>query len=182
MLTGMLGEYAAATALLLLVAPVVFLAAWQDLKEFHISNRLQIAGLAIFFVGCLFLLPLAEIPWRLLGGLIVFVIGLALFSLKAMGGGDAKLLTVLALFVPANEAHIALLALATGAIASLVLMGVIVLMRHFSLTLDSPSLGKVKEWEVWSGAFHVPYGAAIASGYTLYVAIRILGGGAPIGG
>ena len=174
-MVSLLGPYGAETAFLFCIAPVVFLATWTDLRTFKIPNALPLVGLAIFALTCMIFLPLAEIPGRLLGGLIVFLVCFILFSIRQMGGGDAKLLPVVALFVPGEDALAVAIMLAVSGLACLVLAGAVALTRRMSLSLDSPFWGEVSDWEIWSGGRHVPYALAMGATLALYLFLRLIG-------
>jgi len=173
-MVGLLGTEGAATALLFCIAPVVFLATWTDLRTFKIPNILPLAGLAIFALTCMIFLPLAEIPDRLLGGLVVFVVCFILFSIRQMGGGDAKLLPVVALFIPGEDALAVTIILAASGASCLVLAGAVALTRRMPWNLDSPFWGEVSEWEIWSSGRHVPYGLAMGAALALYIFVRLV--------
>lgn len=164
----LLGRHGAETALVICIAPVVFLAVWTDLKSFRIPNALSVAGLAIFAVTCTIFLPLSEIPGRLIGAGVVLLIGFILFSIGAMGGGDAKLGTVIALFIPGYDALSVLLAVS---VCGLVGLAVIRLMAPRAHSLP---LGDAAEWQVWSNRKHFPFGYAMGGALTLYVVARLL--------
>jgi Flp pilus assembly protein protease CpaA len=70
-------------------------AAKQDLKTHEIEN-----WLTYFVIGIGVLWSLVVNPPNLLAGVIVFVICLALYKTKAIGGGDVKLFTGLTLISP----------------------------------------------------------------------------------
>jgi len=167
-MVGLLGADGAETALVLCIAPVVFLATWTDLREFRIPNALPLAGLVIFALTAVIFLPLAEIPSRLLGGLAVFVICFILYFARAMGGGDAKLLPVIALFVPGRDGLALLIMLAVCGLAG------IAVIRLLAPRVASLSMGSAAEWKVWSTRSHFPYAYAMAGALALYIVLRLL--------
>lgn len=68
-------------------------AAFSDMLSMTIPNRVSI----ILFLTFLIIAPFTDltgidIAWHLAAGLIVLVVCFALFSINAMGGGDAKVL------------------------------------------------------------------------------------------
>ena len=69
---------------------------WRDAAEYTISNHLNAFVLALFIVG-LFVLPIAAMHAVTVAA-IVFAVGLVLFNLGLMGGGDVKLIAVLSLW------------------------------------------------------------------------------------
>ena len=74
-----------------------------DLTSMTIRNRVSI-GLTLGFVlfAPLLGLPLADYVWHLAVGGITLIITFALFCLRAMGGGDAKLIAATALWFGPN--------------------------------------------------------------------------------
>lgn len=86
------------------VTAVLAAAAFTDIRSRLIPNILPILLLALFAVA-LFVDPSlrADLPGRLAAGLIVFVVGFALFATGVMGGGDVKLFAALALWRPLGE-------------------------------------------------------------------------------
>lgn len=169
----LLGQRGAETALVLCIAPVALLASWHDLREFRIPNSLSLAGLVIFALTCVIFLPLSEIPSRLIGAGFVFLVCFVMFAAGAMGGGDAKLLPVVALFIPGYDAMAVLMALAVSGLACVAFMGAVSLGRRLSIGVPPRFLGEVADWQVWSGGKHVPYALAISVALTLYVVARL---------
>ena len=86
---------------LLLVCPVLLACAWTDVRQMRIPNALVIAAFAVF-VATVPVIGLEAALWRLLAGVITFVICFGLFAARLIGGGDAKLFPVMILFVPAT--------------------------------------------------------------------------------
>lgn len=99
------------------LAIALLVAAVTDIRRRQIDNWLN-AGIALaaplfwFAQG----LSLAAIGWQLATTLAAFVVLAAMFAIRAMGGGDVKLLTALALWVkPLWFLHLlAVMALAGG--------------------------------------------------------------------
>lgn len=84
--------------LALFVAPLVVGAAF-DLWRFRIPNAVTGAMLALFPVAGLAAGQPVEWLWHAAAGAVVFVPMAALFAAGIIGGGDAKLLTVTALWL-----------------------------------------------------------------------------------
>ncbi len=87
--------------LLATLAIALLVAAFTDLRRRQIDNWLTIA---IAIAAPLYWLSsgisLADAGFRLLAALITFALLAALFAMRAMGGGDVKLLAALALWFP----------------------------------------------------------------------------------
>lgn len=89
-------------ALLAVLAALLCVAAWTDLRARTISNPLNAAVALLaplwWWATGLALWPDVAIQLGLFAG--VFVLFLGLFALRAMGGGDVKLIAALALWLP----------------------------------------------------------------------------------
>ncbi len=87
--------------LLAALAIALLYAAYTDLRHRRIENRLTIAiALAaplFWWSGGLSLWP--GVAWQLGIAALTFAVTAALFAMRAMGGGDVKLLTALALWI-----------------------------------------------------------------------------------
>lgn len=139
--------------------PLLFLAAltltmlaviYYDMREFIIPNTLCVA-IAMLYLPGFYFLGLDPVNGALTGG-IVLLLGMGLFALKVMGGGDIKLLAVLALWTGWSEVTITFLvymALFGGIFA----IGVLIVRNLVRL----PNLPKIL-----TKGQPIPYGVAIA--------------------
>ncbi len=91
-------EYWMASAFL----PILLATALFDLREMRIPNALSWAGLALFAFWLPFL-GFEDGYYRVLAGLIAFGVCFGLFVAGWLGGGDAKIFPVTALFVPIDH-------------------------------------------------------------------------------
>ncbi len=100
--------------------------AFSDLLSMTIPNRVSIILCAAFLLLAPFAgLGLEAIAWHMLGALIVFLVGFALFAARVMGGGDAKVLAASALwfgFGPDLFAYLIHVTLIGGALTLIFLM------------------------------------------------------------
>jgi prepilin peptidase CpaA len=147
--------------LLLTVFPgIVAFAGAMDLLTLTIPNRISLALIVLFFA----LAPLAglgatDISMHVIAGFSVLVISIGLFSLGWFGGGDAKLLSAVALWVGFEQLlpYLLYVALAGGAV-------VILFLQFRSMPLPRFALA-----QPWAVRLHdrdggVPYGLALAAG------------------
>lgn len=143
--------------LLLALTPVVVVSAISDLRNLKIRNHQVLVALAIFVLLAPFQLDLQEIWMRASVGVATFGIGFALFALRVIGGGDAKMMPVVMLFVPSNEvAHfLQIFAVALGALSLCML-----------LVQRVPAFRRAG-WSSLQGQRHVPVGVAIAISVTI---------------
>ncbi|WP_306133436.1 prepilin peptidase [Roseivivax marinus] len=80
--------------------PLLGAMALGDLRELRIPNRLLVALAAVFALVAPFTVPAPEIGLRVLAAACIFVLCVAAFAAGVVGGGDAKALPILTLFVP----------------------------------------------------------------------------------
>lgn len=133
-------------------------AALIDIETLTIPNWLN-GWLAFLFVPAAILASPGweTIGWHVLVGAIAFVASVALFFLRVYGGGDAKFIPAVLLWVgPAGVAPF----LVATAMAGGLLTVVVVIMRALMPTGYVPGFG-VATFEDRKG---VPYGVAIAAG------------------
>jgi prepilin peptidase CpaA len=151
---------------------VVMVAAMTwDLVRRRIPNALVITGL-VLGAAIRFTVSDASLVHGLMGAGLALVLTFPLFALRAMGGGDVKLFTVVGMFLGPMGFFLALLvsAVAGGAIGLLAAIrsGVIlpVLLRTKDLGVNALTLGRKGERTTLESptAVTVPYGAAIAIG------------------
>jgi prepilin peptidase CpaA len=138
--------------LLLALMPVIAFSAISDLRTLKISNLQVLTALALFVLFAPFLLDSGDLSMRLLVGAATFVIGFVLFAMRVIGGGDAKMMPAVMLFVPSDE--------------------VVLFLRIFAVTLGTVSLCMLVfqrtpafrriGWSSLQEQRHVPVGVAIA--------------------
>lgn len=150
------------SAAALLIFPVLVIwAALTDMTSFTIPNRISLALAAAFLLAA----PTVGAPLSLIGlnlavGLAGLILGMALFALGWIGGGDAKLLAAASLWLgwPAIPTFLLDTTLAGGALALTLLA-----LRAPLVRAHSPALGGWLERLTTPGA-PAPYGVAIACG------------------
>ncbi len=146
----------------LLIFPILVIwAALTDVTSFTIPNRLSAAICLAFFLAAPALgAPLGLIGTNLMIGLAGLALGMVLFALGWIGGGDAKLLAAASLWIgwPALTTFLLSTTLAGGALA-LVLLG----LRAQLVRAHTPALGGWLDRLTTPGA-PAPYGVAIACG------------------
>jgi prepilin peptidase CpaA len=148
---------------MMVLPTLMILAAASDVTSYRIPNWLTALTALLFFPMALLTgMPLAEFGYHVLGGVILFVAGYALFSLGLFGGGDAKLMAAAGLWFGTSQtvSFLFMTVLAGG-----VLTVVVVLWSYLSLWSEM-------EGKFWSSQMNklkpkVPYGFAIAAGAIL---------------
>jgi prepilin peptidase CpaA len=137
---------------LLVFLPIVIGSAISDFLHLKIRNHQVLAALILFMVVAPLLLDMQEAKFRLLAAILTFGICFALFCMRLIGGGDAKMMPVVLLFVPSTET-VLFLRLFAGTLA-LVSLGV--LFFQFA-----PRLRRVG-WSAAREHRQVPVGVAMA--------------------
>lgn len=149
------------TAVLLVFPVLVIGAALRDATSYTIPNWISLALVAAFPLAALVLgLPLAMIGVSLAVGAAALVIGMGMFALGWIGGGDAKLFAAAALWLGLAPAatYLAVTGIAGGALA----VGLLGLRS----THVRPWLPSRPAWlaRLVQPGENVPYGVAIAIG------------------
>jgi prepilin peptidase CpaA len=82
-----------------LLPTLVIIAAMIDATSYKIPNWLTVLTAVLFLPMALWSgMPINEMGWHLLAGLVLFFVGYALFSFGIFGGGDAKLMAAAGLW------------------------------------------------------------------------------------
>lgn len=87
---------------LLLLCPILAFVAGFDLTQMRIPNVLVLSGL-LLFASCIPLIGLSEALARATVFAAVFAICISLFACRMIGGGDAKMIPVVFLFIPSAQ-------------------------------------------------------------------------------
>lgn len=153
---GMIASGFALALALAMVAVIV-----SDAVRYTIPNWLNGAILALY-IPAAFLLP-ADVLWALLAATIVLAVGLGLFAMGLMGGGDVKLLFVLTLWTGWGQAALQLMAL-TAIMGGLLVVIVLMLRALFPPFLLKKDPNRVLP-RLLTRKQAVPYGLAIAAAF-----------------
>lgn len=148
------------------------LAAISDVAEFKIPNRICLAIAALYPVHVLASPQSVDWPGGLLVGGGALLCGIALFALRAMGGGDVKLIVVTALWAGPSAIidFVGFSALAGGVMAVFMLSPV-----RYALAMAFDRSGDKETRDALLGTV-LPYGVAIAVG-GFFVGAHLLGNG-----
>lgn len=139
---------------------LVVLAAVSDIRTMTIPNRIPLAVTGLFAIAMATgVLPPVEIGLHVVVGVALFCLGVALFAAGLFGGGDAKLMPAVALFMgPAGvTAFIVHMAIAGGVLA----LAFLVVRR-----IPMPAGVRERPWvaRLMAPNGGIPYGIAIAAG------------------
>ncbi len=166
------GAIGLAHVIVLLFGALLVWAAASDVLHYLIPNRIP-AGIVLLFPAYLLAGGVAAPLPALLGALgvaaMVFLLAAAGFATGVLGGGDAKLLTAVALW--AGPALIVPFIVITAVVGGLLALA---MLTPFAALLPAPpaSIAARSTWRGGRGS--LPYGVAIAAG-GMFVAARLAG-------
>lgn len=153
--------HAVQTLLLLCFPVLVVVAALRDATSYTIPNWISLALIVAFLVAALAIgTPAQTIGLDLGVGVVALVLGMAMFAMGWIGGGDAKLFAAAALWLglPAAPTYLAVVGVAGGALAVGLLAMRSAYVRPFMPSRPAWFARLVEPGE------NVPYGVAIAVG------------------
>jgi prepilin peptidase CpaA len=146
----------------LIFIPFLLLTMWasfKDITTYTIPNKISICLIGLFFLYLFFLYPehkeefLSFVSNRLLVSLFAFFIGIIIWHLKIMGGGDVKYFASLSLFFASKTVfYMLLMTFIFGGILAVL----IILLRRF--VENKKSAFK----ELFDSKNGIPYGVAIS--------------------
>lgn len=96
-----------------LFSPVLLGMIWTDISQLRIPNVFSKIGIGLFLLSAP-LLGLDETVSRVSVAILCFAICFVAFALRLLGGGDAKILPIVMLFVPGALVHFYLLLFAAS--------------------------------------------------------------------
>ena len=139
---------------------MVIVAALRDVTTFTIPNWISFAGIAAFFPAALMVhMPLGALEGSVIVGVAALAVGMVMFSLGWIGGGDAKLFAACAFWLgwPAIMPFMIWTSVAGGVLAVSLL---------FSRKVAAGYAGVGPAWfgRLMQQGGDVPYGLAIAVG------------------
>jgi len=149
------------------VLPICLWVIWSDLSTMKITNRANLALLAVFVLLGLLVIPLEGYLWRLAQFAIMLGAGILANMVGLMGAGDSKFLAVAAPFIVPGDYGMVLM----------LLMGVtfFAVLTH-RLAKHSPLRQLAPHWESWHREGKFPFGLALGSTLACYLAMGALQG------
>ncbi|WP_082855262.1 A24 family peptidase [Paraburkholderia phytofirmans] len=130
-----------------------------DVRCRRLPSRMILMIGALFFINAVVIrMPIGDVLAHLLLAFAVLVVCAALFAANVLGGGDAKLASIVFLWLGRS------LALPALTLISVIGLGVSLISlatRHMNPKQNSPSM---RTLAMFSGARGVPYGVALALG------------------
>lgn len=123
------------------VIPLAIYIAWNDMRTMKITNRSMLVLFGVFVVVGPFAFGFPAYFYQLLHGPVVLVVGMALWSLRLMGGGDAKMLAAMAPFFVTSDWYLILVVFTASCIGAVV--------TH-SLFRFTPLRNLAPDWKSWT--------------------------------
>jgi prepilin peptidase CpaA len=148
------------TLIFALFAILMITAGIGDCLTMKIPNWLNgVIGISFFGAAFAVGMPIEQIGWHLATAAVVLVLGFGLFAAGCIGGGDAKLLAVAALWLGSGQLieFLVVMALAGGALA-------IIMKFWWWIKLEMELRGLDQEKSRVKTSIDLPYGIAIAVG------------------
>ncbi len=147
---------------LLLVITLAY-AATTDMRFYKITNPTSLTALLLFVPFVLTSETQIHVLHAIIAAVVVFAVGFVLFMANALGGGDVKLLTSVALWAGADHVFTMLVIVSVlGGLLSLGIAGYHYGMFYMQKAMQ-PTLRSIK----------IPYGVAISFG-GFFVALQYL--------
>jgi prepilin peptidase CpaA len=146
-------------ALLLMFPAIMAFAGSIDLLTMTIPNRVSLALVAVFpLAAALIGLEWAAVASHLGAGALMLVVGIGMFARGWLGGGDAKLLAAVALWLGFEHlaGYLLLVAIAGGALALLILF-------YRNVTPPGWMLDHAWAMRLHDKTVGIPYGIALAA-------------------
>ncbi len=146
------------------VLPICLYVMFTDMAQMKITNQAVMALVAVFVVVGVFVLPFDIYLWRLLGLVVVLIIGVALNAAGAMGAGDSKFLAAAAPFV------------ALGDLRFLILLFMAILLAAFithRIARQTPLRQLAPHWTSWTQTKKFPMGLALGATLAVYLMLGV---------
>lgn len=139
------------TTALLILAPVLAIVAYCDLRYMRIPNALSLIAIAVFVVVSV-IAPPADLWPRVAVAGIVLALGLTAFAFRMIGGGDVKFLSAMMLSVPTSG-----LLIFANVFSASMLAGIV-----FVLGMRRIPATQGWGWKTFGGSQKFPMGISIA--------------------
>ena len=142
------------------VTPIAIYIAWNDMRSMKITNASVLALIIAYAVVGPFALGLELYAWQWLHLPVTLVVCMALWALRVMGGGDAKIIAAMSLFFMVAD-----LLLITQIFAASLLGAFAVhsLFRFTALKNIAP------DWKSWTAGRYFPKGLPLSMTLLFYL-------------
>lgn len=144
------------------ILPLALFISWNDMRDMKITNRTVAVMLIVYAVLGPFAFGWEMYLWQWLHFPIALVVCMALWALRFMGGGDAKLIAAMAPYFVMADIEIILRIFAAS------LLGALVVHTLFRLT---PLKRPVQHWKSWTAGRYFPKGFPLSMTLLLYLVL-----------
>ncbi|WP_242649927.1 prepilin peptidase [Yoonia litorea] len=146
------------------VLPITLYIAWNDMRAMKITNRSVIVLALPFVILGPFAFGLEMYLWQWLHFPVMLAIGMLFWAAGAMGGGDAKMIAVMAPYFVLGDLTLVMIIFALVLVASLAVHS---LFRFTGLRNFAP------EWKSWHAGRYFPKGLPLGMTLTFYLALAV---------
>ena len=155
-------EMTAATAFWFLpvVTPIAIYIAWNDMRSMKITNASVLALIIAYAVVGPFALGLELYAWQWLHLPVTLVVCMALWALRVMGGGDAKIIAAMSLFFMVADLLLITQIFAASLLGALAVHS---LFRFTALKNIAP------DWKSWTAGRYFPKGLPLSMTLLFYL-------------
>jgi len=149
------------------VLPICLYVVFTDVSRMKITNKANMALVAVFVLIGLFVMPFDTYLWRLASLVIVLVVGVVLNMAGVMGAGDSKFIAAAAPFIALGDLHLLTILFLAVLLASYV--------THRAVKY-SPLRNLAPQWTSWEEGRKFPMGLALGTTLSIYLALGIFYG------
>jgi prepilin peptidase CpaA len=139
----------------IIISALLLVVVYYDVTQFIIPNWVSVLLVALFFAYYFTASPEIKITESIAVMLITFLVGLAIFTLNIMGGGDVKLITAISLWIGFNLQNLSLfyisMALFGGAVALFYLIYRKALKSHNKEIPYGVAIAAAFAYLIWNG-------------------------------
>ncbi len=149
------------------VLPICIYVCFTDMAQMKITNQAVIVLGLIFVLVGLIALPFDVYLWRLLGLVIVLVLGIMLNAAGVVGAGDAKFAAVAAPFIALGDMRLVIVLFAAILLAAA---------ATHRTAKHSPLRRLAPHWASWEQGKKFPMGLALGTTLAAYLILGALYG------
>jgi prepilin peptidase CpaA len=144
------------------VVPIAMYIAWNDIRSMKITNGSVMVLLGVFAAVGPFAFGFPQYFWQWLHVPVVLAVCIVLWMLRVMGGGDAKMIAVMAPFFVVGDFLLIINLFAACLIGGLAVHS---LFRFTALKNIAP------EWKSWNAGRYFPKGLPLSMTLVFYLLI-----------
>jgi prepilin peptidase CpaA len=149
------------------VIPIALFIAWNDMRSMKITNNSVLILLVAFAVIGPFAFGFQQYLWQWLHLPVVLVVCMALWALRVMGGGDAKMIAAMSPMFMAQDFVLIMIIFAASLISALAVHS---LFRFTALKDFAPN------WKSWHAGRYFPKGLPLSMTLVFYLCIAAFSG------